>query len=747
MIESNETGFTKANVDALCDVGKSTKSGQCDSTGEKGIGFKSIFKAVTSVHVSSNGYTFELDRRRPCGMVVPLWKDFPAHLKNPGHTQFLLKFSSFGNQRQVLSEITSLDPKTILFLRKLRRIETIIDGVTRVIVRDDDQRYGVPTATLRIQTAATMSVHQEYLLVRKIVKVTVPNQKRQGLTTTQIVLAFPMSSIEGEPQRAYNFLPIRYTEYPFSFHADFILNASREDLDTCYELWNTMLLKGTARAFSSGVKLFNSIPQLQFIWPQYLPATAGSKGSFSRLASYIQSRLRAKPVCYCENEELHLASDTYFVPRAYRSSTGKALIDLPFSSLHNLSPFYGETVETELSWLGARRLDSSLFLKEATNYVNLNYGALFQEQSQQWHIDFARALLACDIDDTLADVDGIMALPLIPLRNGSWVSAKSGKCFFPPTGVQGLDDVPEGIAAALLIASAACVSGPQRDLFARLGVKSMDQIDVCDKIIETHSRQDPPELSKQQLISHALYLFAFSMTRKIDLKFPRLWVTCVDGSVRLAGNLYQDGITASVSKFLLGGPKQNFMLHSDMITAVSAGRQNEWIGWLKKTCGITDILRLVSEGMLTPEFKHVAMTGPSTLFLRVLTDQWEQLASLLKSEHPKGLTRPDKSHFQLSSVVVDTTSGLKKSLCSLALPRASVWEVARDDLEYLLVDEPDDERWLCLQELGVLVSADACHFQMRSLQMLSGTTPDMDKLKAVYASLATHFGGNAMELR
>jgi hypothetical protein len=42
---NNERGFSAANVRALCDVGRSTKgSGGLGYIGQKGIGFKSVFR-------------------------------------------------------------------------------------------------------------------------------------------------------------------------------------------------------------------------------------------------------------------------------------------------------------------------------------------------------------------------------------------------------------------------------------------------------------------------------------------------------------------------------------------------------------------------------------------------------------------------------------------------------------------------------------------------------------------------------
>src|SRR5213075_1003116 len=60
-IESNEDGFSVPNVAAICNVGKSTKYGVYGYIGEKGIGFKSVFKIARRVHVQSEPYSFAFD--------------------------------------------------------------------------------------------------------------------------------------------------------------------------------------------------------------------------------------------------------------------------------------------------------------------------------------------------------------------------------------------------------------------------------------------------------------------------------------------------------------------------------------------------------------------------------------------------------------------------------------------------------------------------------------------------------------
>src|SRR6186713_253595 len=72
-IECNERGFSKDNIQALCRTGRSSKPLGGGYTGEKGIGFKSVFKIAKRAHIRSPPYYFQLDQDRELGMITPQW--------------------------------------------------------------------------------------------------------------------------------------------------------------------------------------------------------------------------------------------------------------------------------------------------------------------------------------------------------------------------------------------------------------------------------------------------------------------------------------------------------------------------------------------------------------------------------------------------------------------------------------------------------------------------------------------------
>ena len=117
--ETNEIGFTKADVEALCAIGHSSKAGQSDTIGEKGIGFKSVFSVADVVTIRSRAYSFNLDTRPPfgnLGMVLPLWLE--EHDEFSG-TSVTLQLKNTVDLSKLRTQLLIFDFSFLLFSRKI----------------------------------------------------------------------------------------------------------------------------------------------------------------------------------------------------------------------------------------------------------------------------------------------------------------------------------------------------------------------------------------------------------------------------------------------------------------------------------------------------------------------------------------------------------------------------------------------------------------------------------------------------
>ena len=76
-----QVGFSEQNVRALCDVGNSTKQHKVGYIGQKGIGFKSVFKVTDVAEIHSNGFhiSFDLIQHQSLGYILPTWVPVRPH--------------------------------------------------------------------------------------------------------------------------------------------------------------------------------------------------------------------------------------------------------------------------------------------------------------------------------------------------------------------------------------------------------------------------------------------------------------------------------------------------------------------------------------------------------------------------------------------------------------------------------------------------------------------------------------------
>lgn len=220
-------GFSPKDVDAICSIGKSSKAGAGISTqyiGEKGIGFKSVFKSADVVWVSSREYEFKFDKAETLGMIAPILDAFPA-AKRSKWTSFYLQLSKNYNANELVKELESLDARLLIFLRRLRTIVVTICGAndkksTKVLTRANSEINGKEAILLGQDDQRT-----SYIVMRHRARSLPPDEKRAGVSESELLLAFPVDEANQPrlgPQDVFAFLPIRNYRFKVSLDPVFI---------------------------------------------------------------------------------------------------------------------------------------------------------------------------------------------------------------------------------------------------------------------------------------------------------------------------------------------------------------------------------------------------------------------------------------------------------------------------------------------------------------------------------------------
>ena len=285
IIQNNETGFCHENVDALCAVGKTTKQKAHGYIGEKGIGFKSVFRVTENPHIFSNGYHFclpERDEETGLGYIVPQWVDSPPEELNLTQTHIILPLTKveFGYDK-IEEMLLELEQETILFLSKLQEIRIETDtGTDLTILKNADEfpkievliegrRQGCPCSKVDKFLVCTKTFHKP---------VEVHHEKRERVNERDVSIAFPMDENPTDSGKIFAYLPVSDTRFPFLINADFILTSSREGIQQD-EPWNRWLMDCVAEVVAS--ELLSLLKAEQLLTVSFLETLARSLKNFA----------------------------------------------------------------------------------------------------------------------------------------------------------------------------------------------------------------------------------------------------------------------------------------------------------------------------------------------------------------------------------------------------------------------------------------------------------------------------------
>jgi hypothetical protein len=117
--KSNQLGFMEDNVDAICNIGDTTKESEIILIGEKGIGFKSVFRITNNPEIFSNNYRFRFNNKT---YIIPEWIPTIPDYVDSGLTNVVLPLSKPENLKVEKFDELVKTP-VLVFLNKLKVIE------------------------------------------------------------------------------------------------------------------------------------------------------------------------------------------------------------------------------------------------------------------------------------------------------------------------------------------------------------------------------------------------------------------------------------------------------------------------------------------------------------------------------------------------------------------------------------------------------------------------------------------------
>ncbi|RMY18332.1 hypothetical protein D0867_05404, partial [Hortaea werneckii] len=616
-IGCNEVGFTAANVQAICRIACSTKKvegSQKGYIGEKGIGFKAVFKVADMVWIKSGALSFAFDKTKPLGMIAPKWTGFPDGGNMNERTMFCFRIPEQEHRDIVAAHLQELKPELLIFLRQLKRVEvTLQDKAGKIkrtfsLAREDSQVSGVRLTTLRhVVTRPKAATNEEQFLVFRDTKTGMPKEKkRENITESDVLMAFPVSA-SMQPvlsdRRTFNYLPIRSYGLPFVLQGDFMLSASREDI-LQQNKWNDAVVDATVTLFAKCVDAFNTKDLLKHAWPRYAKSQGNAHGTiFQGFFKRLCTHLRSRKVLQSQAGSLEMPSGLSIVPLDYMDGP-KPLVVAP-GRLHTyLSPTYrtNDLSDLQISTLGPRE-----FFNIVSRYAE------FSKQPEAWHIKLAKTLLR-------AGSHYARVMPLIPMSDGKWIASDKGKFYFPEVA-EGMS-IPNGIEVAMI--SSEVKDPDRRKLFTELGASKLRINEVFELILNQHKKASHSNKawSCEQAVEHARFLYsAPSRPRSYTFKDFRLYGS--DNKLHAAEDLYMDDpkSTTTISTLFGKSNARIVFIHpryfDPSVTEVSSG----WFNWLKNEVEVNTLPRLTRPGYhVSPEFHWLIDHKASSVWLSLLKD-------------------------------------------------------------------------------------------------------------------------------
>ncbi|XP_058848447.1 uncharacterized protein LOC117424580 isoform X2 [Acipenser ruthenus] len=452
-ILNNECGFEEKNIRAICDVGRSTKGKHTYGyIGQKGIGFKSVFKVTDLPEIHSNGFHICFDKNSgPMGYILPHWLENERPLELDGTelqssswtTKIILPLRSESHQTRNLFH--DVHPSLLLFLHRLRSIS---------IVNQIDNRF--LSITRKDLSNNVLEVHHTDGVERwLVVKRSLSTKKiKENVESTELALAFKMNDggntlglkLQPEKQPVFAFLPLRSFGFRFIIQGDFDIPSSREDVDRDSP-WNQWLRSEIASLFLHAMDTFTEHPDFEGLqglceFLQFIPLPDEIFDFFKPVAGQIIQLLKGK-ACLPTKEDQD-GNIEFKLPSQIAVSQDVLIQEVicpellhRHLNLSYLNPAVQSALPSSLiSALGVHRLTGSdiatVTFAMAKEMIEDN--GTYNEDS----LKKIAKLLVCNfrsLEQDYGAVDCMLqvlkSIPIIPLADGRMVSLNGPGVFFP----------------------------------------------------------------------------------------------------------------------------------------------------------------------------------------------------------------------------------------------------------------------------------------------------------------------------
>ncbi|KAK0667790.1 hypothetical protein QBC41DRAFT_132417 [Cercophora samala] len=762
IVESNEDGFTEADLRALCTIGKISDQGERG----KGVGFKSVFRVVSRASIQFGAFSFYFQHRSDelgLGMIAPEWYS-PDSPTNPEMGTTRMTFALSDNvmqQQEVFEELRNLRPAMLLFMRQLRRIKVCFyddagkkefDTTMSLTWLEPSSRARITTLRSRAGDPKPTQLSQLYHVTEGIASGLAKSEKRlyseeemasRIYSQAKVVLAFPLdtqSMPAVESQEIFAIHPILSCGYNFLIHSDFVTTADNQGFLPDSQR-NKDLHQYLVKTFVSAAKQMCNYPELRFRWIRYLPRPVQAD-EFSMLLRQEIANANIMVPLLSTGPLLPLTQLKEFPrqPSCLDHNNRPIFSDLPGEKAIYLSFDYHERDRVRLREYGLMSLSMQDIVATAEADLQSSSSKLKNpETDKAWHT-LAAGILLEGLESGSEEIrNWIKYLPILPLADGRWITANNGPVYFATTAADVL--IPNVLGLKCVNADAS--AHPDRNaLFRALGVASAPPWAIWTAIWTQYSRNKSLTLGDSVALLRCLYLTC--LDQGLPDKRHLLTVKSATEQDCHPDDLYLADDSGPFSPARLGLDVDH--LHQDYLRDPpqrwddgNCGTMT-WGTWLHQEIGIRRELRLacrrgLDNGLaLSDEILHIAKHKPGQL-VALLRHLW--------GSQGIGITADRRACAQLRNLGVLCEGEATLTLEGTILPTPRLKSLSRQFLEpehsfpFLQLDaditNETEGSWRFLDCLGVIADEDI-GFYVALLEALSEKTiEDPSRVLRLYA--------------
>ena len=744
VVDSNENGFSQANIESICSVAKSTKQQSAGYIGEKGIGFKSVFKIAKKVHIQSGPFSFAFfhtkeDDDDGLGLVTP-WDENPMDLPEHIRTRIILTLLDSSSFENLASEFRGVPDTFLMFLSQLRKISISIcptNGATTAIEysKRENKENGLYATFLKkmtLQEGKRSISEQKYYTNKRDLRNLPFDENRidtngHSIDQTTVILGFPID-LQDQPvledQYTYAFLPLRQMGFKFLIQADFVTQMSREDVEDSAR--NRAVLEGVAEAFSDAVASFCKNPSLRYRWMRYLPERSTSRSFWGPLGAQICDKLEELPLLESwTGTGLYKPADLAFLTQMDVNEDKIPLLrDLEDAEVY-LSPEYIDADIDLLTSLGTTPINWGQWLDRLEADLDHSNGSRWKslDETADWRTRICENLLEAfdPKEECPSTQECLRKLEVIPLGDGRWVSSASeGEIYFPDT-----DGIPIPVDLEFdLVHHSAYNNSAWVELLTALGVNYCSSECVLSSIRKRYIPTNVHDLTIENAVAHIRFLYWFlpkeQMSKAPEVRLLNqyrhllredqlLYFSDEKGEYSLSELFKKDEES--------DGYSVNY-LHEEYLNAFQPEVIHNgwsWLGWLEKVLGvrrIPEIRSRVKDG-LSLEFEYIVKYRSKKL-LGVLRHGWA-------AYH---LQITDAMKHALAKSMVQVQSEFEGLLSDTFLPFPKLLQIAveldiADSFPFITMSEclrdEDQSEWIFVRQFGVGIE-DSLDFYLCALE-------------------------------